>query len=503
MQQLSTMDNAFVLQESQRTPMHISPVLIYDQSHRERGKVRFKEILTVFERNLHKSPVFRRKLLSRTMGFDNPYWVEDDHFDLEFHVRHIALPTPGDWRQFCILLSRLHSRGLDMNRPLWEAYVIEGLNNVEGFPDNSFAVMLKIHHSAIDGVSGAEIISAINSLTEEVEPPLVPDPWQPEKPPRDWYFWSQAMRNNMNLPMRFIDTARTLVPAAIKATQQSQEHPEHKGGRLRTRFNGEASSYRVTDALLLDLNEVKAIKSAIEGCTVNDVMVSIVGGGLRKYLQAHDELPEESLTCGAPISVRPKNESSSGGNQISMMTISLCSDVEKPMERLRAVMDSAHEGKAYSSALGAHAMMDITESLAPQVIGLGMRAAFSAAIATDMQLPLQTIVSNVPGPQVPLFMAGAKLHATMGLGPVVDNMGLFNAVLSAAGKICINFVACRNMLPDPDLYKRCLEESYAELSKAAKRSLASQKKSASSKKTTASKASTKTNRKSARSRKAS
>ena len=192
MQQLTEMDYSFVQMESNRTPMHISPVMFYDQSKLKRGKVRFKEILTVFERNLHKSAVFRRKLAGGAAGLDTPYWIEDDHFDLEFHVRHIALPKPGDWRQLCILLARLQARGLDMRRPLWEAYVIEGLNDVEGLPPNSFAIMLKVHHAAIDGVSGAEIITAIHSLTDEAEPPLVADDWQPEGAPSPLKVWSRA-----------------------------------------------------------------------------------------------------------------------------------------------------------------------------------------------------------------------------------------------------------------------------------------------------------------------
>ena len=164
MQKLSEMDSSFLQQETARTPMHISPVLIYDQSARRDHPVRFEEILTTFERNLHKSNIFRRKLAGGAFGLDTPYWVEDPDFDLEFHVRQIALPQPGDWRQLCIQLARLHARGLDMRRPLWEAYVIEGLNKVEGLPEHSFAILLKVHHSAIDGISGAEIVTADNSL---------------------------------------------------------------------------------------------------------------------------------------------------------------------------------------------------------------------------------------------------------------------------------------------------------------------------------------------------
>ena len=155
------------------------------------------------------------------MGLDTPYWVEDADFDLEFHVRHLALPKPGDWRQFCILLARLQARGLDMKRPLWEAYVIEGLNRVEGLPENSFAIMIKIHHSAIDGISGAEIVTAIHSLTNEIAPPLVADNWQGESEPSAWQVWSRAYVHNLKRPIKFMETVSTLVPAIIRARKLS------------------------------------------------------------------------------------------------------------------------------------------------------------------------------------------------------------------------------------------------------------------------------------------
>ena len=464
MQQLTEMDYSFVQMESNRTPMHISPVMFYDQSKLKRGKVRFKEILTVFERNLHKSAVFRRKLAGGAAGLDTPYWIEDDHFDLEFHVRHIALPKPGDWRQLCILLARLQARGLDMRRPLWEAYVIEGLNDVEGLPPNSFAIMLKVHHAAIDGVSGAEIITAIHSLTEEAEPPLVADDWQPESAPSPLKVWSRAYINNIKRPVRLLETVSELVPNAIRARNTAAERQqEEKPPLARTRFNARVSGYRVTDAIVLDLDRVKQIKNAVDGATVNDVVVSVVGGGLRKYLEAKGELPEGSLVCGAPINVRSERNSDSVGNQVGVMTINMASDIEDPLARLAAVAQHAQESKAYSSALGASAMMDITRGLWPGVTGAALRVATMAAVNADIALPMNTIVSNVPGPQMPLYMSGARLHMMMGIGPVMDMMGLFHAVISGAGKITINFVSCRELLPDPGFYRTCLEQAYAGL----------------------------------------
>ena len=468
MQQLTEMDYAFVQMESNRTPMHISPIIFYDQSGIKGGKVRFKQVLEVFSQNLHKSEVFRRKLTGGAMGLDTPYWIEDADFDLEFHVRHIALPKPGDWRQLCILLARLHARGLDLTRPLWEAYVIEGLNEVEGLPAHSFAIMLKVHHAAIDGVSAAEILSAIHSTDPDSKPTGVVDDWRGEEPPSPLKVWSNAYLNNLKRPLKLLESVGELVPGIIRARRTANEHePEPGPAAFRTRFNDRVSAFRVTDAIVLDLATVKAMKNTVAEATVNDVIVSVVGGGLRKYLQAKGELPEGSLVCGAPINVRAERNSKSIGNQVGMMTINMATDVEGALQRLQAVSGHARESKAYSSALGTNTMLELSQGLWPSVVGVGMRVATLAAVSGEMPLPLHTVVSNVPGPQVPLYLAGARVHMLMGMGPTTDMMGLFHGVISGAGKITINFVCCREMLPDPGFYRQCLEEAWSELQQAA------------------------------------
>jgi len=463
MQQLTIMDNVFLQQESNRTPMHISPVIIYDQSGLKRGAVRFKEILTAFERNLPKSAVFRRKLAGGAMGFDTPYWIEDADFDLEFHVRHVALPKPGDWRQFCILLARLHARGLDMKRPLWEAYVIEGLDEVEGLPANSFAIMFKIHHAAIDGVSGAEILTAIHSLNDEVEPPVIADDWHGESAPPAWKVLSRAYVNNLKTPLKFVKTAGDLAAALRNNRDEGGVRDKVKPPACRTRFNDRVSTYRVTDTVKFDLADVKLIKKLVPGSTVNDVVVSVVGGALNKYLKSKNEMPEISLKCGAPINIRSERGGDSIGNQVGLMVIDMASDILDPVERLVAVNQSALESKSASAALGDGLMMEISQSLFPQFLELGMAALTTTALRTNLPLPMHTIISNVPGPQFPMYLAGAKVHTLMGLGPVLDMSGLFHTVISGAGGICINFVSCREMMPDPQFYRRCLQETYDEL----------------------------------------
>ncbi len=460
MQQLTELDYNFVLQETSRTPMHISPIVIYEQLPGRR-KVRYPQVLQAIEFSLHKSAVFRRKLAGESMGFDAPYWVEDPDFNLEYHVNHIALPKPGDWRQLCILLARLHSRGLNMKRPLWEAWVIEGLSQVEGLPKDSFAIMFKVHHAAIDGVSGAEIVTAIHSLDPNEHCASVDDDWEGESEPSALKVWSTAYRHSLQRPMKFVSTLRDLVPNIVRATREREDEPVSE--MVRTRFNGEVSSARVTDALVLELDEIKRLRHSVEGATVNDVMISIVGGGLRKYLKEKGELPDVSLSCGAPISTRAERGSDSVGNQVGQMTISMATDIDDPLKRLAAVHDSAVKAKEFTSAVGSGLMSDITQGMMPNLLGFGMRTGSRLAARSEMPVPSHVIISNVQGPPFAMYLEGAPVHLMMGMGPILHMMGMFHAVLSGAGKISITFVTCREMMPDPAFYKACLNEAYSEL----------------------------------------
>ena len=470
MQQLTGIDTLFLTQETERTPLHISPLLIYDPSTAPGGKVRFKDILRLFGSRLHLAPIFRRRLVEVPMGLDYPYWVEADDFDLEFHVRHIALPQPGDWRQLCIQVARLHARILDRSRPLWEVYVIEGLDNIEGLPKGCFALFLKMHHAAIDGVSGAEIIGAIH----DTEPRAVPHespaaaPWQPEAPPSQTQLVMRAWLNNLRQPVRLAQTVGSLLPAAKRIRDGLRENRfRHIRERVNTRFNGRIGAHRVVNARFFPLAQIKAIKDLVPGATVNDVVVTIVAGALRNYLLAKGELPAVSLVAGAPINVRTEADQGSGGNLVSMMTLSIYTDIADPIERLHQVHDECLSSKEYSSAVGARTLTDLTQTIPARVAALGFRAASQTMLMTGATSPINTIISNVPGPQVPLYMAGARLLCSAGCGPLLDHMGLFHAVLSYHGGISVTVTACRDMLPDPDFYAECIHASYDELKQAA------------------------------------
>jgi WS/DGAT/MGAT family acyltransferase len=467
MQQLSVLDNMFLQADSSRTPMHITPVLLYDPTTARHGVPGFDDILEHFRSNLNKSPIFRRKLLRTPFDFDPPYWIEDEDFELEYHVRHNALPKPGDWRQLCVLISRLHSQRLNLNRPLWEAYVIDGLDTIEGLSNGSFAIVLKIHHAAIDGVSGTQIINALHSLKVDDDSQPSADDWQPESPPGAAQLMWRSYKNSFQRPTAFLSSLGKVIPAISNANKQTTEKTEF-GQKFETRFNKRVSGHRVSDALRIDFEHVRQIKNNAPGVTVNDVVISIVGGGLRRYLSEKDELPEQSLLAGAPINTRDKDKPGATGNSISMMRIPLRTDIADPLRRLHEVNAGAVASKAYAKAIGVRTMTDILQSLSPQLLSIGIRAATAEMLTERLPTPLHTMVSNVPGPPVDLYMCGARLHDILALGPLVDKAGLFHGVTSIGGSMAITVACCHDMLPDPEFYVQCLKDSFEELCDASK-----------------------------------
>jgi diacylglycerol O-acyltransferase len=335
-EQLSAQDASFLYLETPNAPQHVGGISIYDQATALVGKITFKGILENVEKRLHLARCFRQRLVQVPMSLDYPYWIEDPDFDLEFHVRHIALPKPGDWRQLCIQAARLHSRPLDLSRPLWEMYVVEGLDNVPGLPAGSFAVVSKIHHAAIDGVTGAEMTAALHDLAPDAEPPPPDKPWQPESVPSTWELLTRSSMNNLTQPFRLAPILAQSVPAIARVTQRLRTQQLRPPSAVpRTRFNASVSPHRVVEGRAFQLDEIRSIKNAVKGATVNDVVLAICGGALRRYLKAKGELPGESLIAMAPISVRATDERGAAGNRVSAMLVSVRSDLEDPIERLK------------------------------------------------------------------------------------------------------------------------------------------------------------------------
>ena len=468
-EQLTGLDALFAYAETARTPMHIGACAIYDPSTAPGGAVRFKDILRFVEERLHRAKTFRQKLKEVPLGVDHPYWIDDADFDIEFHIRHIALPHPGDWRQLCIQVARLHARQLDLAKPLWEFTVIEGLDNIPNVPKGSYAIVSKVHHCAIDGASGVDISEAIHSLEPEDVVEEFVEPWTPRRQPGNLELLTRANVNNAMKPFHSLNVARRMAPGALKfASGITRGEIKLLGARPpRTRFNGNVSGHRVVEGVIFDLADVKKIRQRIPGSTVNDVMLAVVGGGLRNYLKAKDELPKESLIAMAPVSVRSKTEKGALGNQVSALSIPLGSHIADPLARLHFTHDAAANQKAMSNAVGAREMSEASKLAPAMISGVATRLYSRLGLANRLSPMFNTVVTNVPGPQVPLYMAGARMVASYGIGPVMDSMGLFHAVTSYCGKICISVTACREMLPDPAFYKECLQESFDELLEAA------------------------------------
>jgi diacylglycerol O-acyltransferase len=468
MEQLSGMDASFLYFETQNAPTHIGSFAVYDQGTAPEGRVSFKGILKNIESRLHLARCFRQKLVKVPLDLDHPYWIEDPDFDIEFHVRHIALPYPGDWRQLCIQVARIHARPLDLSKPLWEMYVIEGLDNVEDVPAGSFAVLTKIHHAAIDGVSGADLAAAIHDITPETNPPAPEEPWVPERDPSIIELSLRTTANNIRSPFRIARALRRSAPGLARLFRGSpEEEVENSAPVPRTRFNQAVSPHRVVEGRAFSLQDIRDIRKRVPGATVNDVILTVCSGAMRQYLLFHGELPKETLSAMAPISVRSEEERGSAGNKISMMSVTLHSNVTDPLTRLRRVHETTKESKATAAAVGARTMTDVTQFMPGMLAGLAARAYSRLGLANRIRPVLNTVITNVPGPQVPLYFTGAKMVSLYGMGPVADGMGLIHPVFSYSGRISISVTACREQMPDPGFYAQCLQDSFDELFAAA------------------------------------
>jgi diacylglycerol O-acyltransferase / wax synthase len=470
MQQLSGQDASFVYLETPHTPMHIGSVGIYDPSTAPGGFVRFKDILDFVGSRLGGARSFRQRLVRLPLDMDHPYWIEDPDFDIEYHVRHIALPKPGDWRQLCIQVARLHSRPLDLSKPLWEFIIVEGLDNIDGLPPGCFALVAKVHHAAIDGMSGVELSAAVHDLSPDKPNRIANDDWKPDDLPGVADLLIKSYFNSLRKPLQYAETMARAVPGLARLGQSvSKGDVSLQNQKLapKTRLNGKVGPHRVFDAVPMPLADIRAIKDALPGATVNDAILAIVGGGLRRYLESKDELPADSMTAMAPISVRAEGEKAALGNLVSAMIVPLGTHIADPMERLRFVHAETVNSKALTNAVGARTLTDYSQFMPAGLSGIAARLYTRLGAANAHAPVFNTVVTNVPGSRVPLYFAGAKMVGMYGLGPIFDSMGVINTIYSYVDTIAISFTADRDMMPDPAAYADGLRQSFEELKAAA------------------------------------
>lgn len=471
MRQLQGMDASFVALETRNSPMHIGSVLIYNPQTAPGGFVRFKDILSFFESRMQLSRTIRQRLVRVPFDLDYPYWIEDPDFDLEYHVRHLALPKPGDWRQLMIQAARIFARPLDLERPPWEFTVVEGLDNIPGVAKGSFAMVTKVHHSAIDGMSGIDLMEAMHTLAPDDPPPTKPDRWKPDKVPTPVELLGKSYFNAVTNPVRQLQVAAQAAPGIANVIKGLLAKDFKVSGELvapRTRFNKALGPHRVVEGRSLPLAAIKAIRTAVPGAKVNDVFLTIIGGAMRKYLQAKDDLPKKTLTAMAPISVRSGEEKGDMGNQVAAMVVPLGTHLDDPIERLAFVYDRTTNSKAMTEAIGARNMTEISKVSPALWMSLGAQLYTRLGLANRGVGPaFSTVVTNVPGPPVPIYSTGARLESMMGLLSLADGIGLGHVVQSYVDEATIAFTADRDLLPDPDFYAQCIEDSYIELRDAA------------------------------------
>ena len=463
MKQMQGLDSVFVAMERAIAPLHIGSVLIYDPSTAEGGFVRFKDILSFVEGRMHMCDTMRQKMVKVPFGLDYPYWVQDSSFDIEYHVRHVALPKPGDWRQLCIQAARVFARPLDLSRPPWEVTVVEGLDNIPGVPKGSYAMLTKVHHSAIDGVSGVDMMNALHTMTIDQDAPLPPDTWRPEADPSQIGMFARGTVRNMMNPIRQAKAMRHTVPGMVRTAKGLIKKDFDFKALMKapnTRFNGTVSPHRMFDARTFPLKDIKSIRGLAEGSKLNDVMLSITGGAMRKYLEHYNELPDTSVTAMAPISVRDESEKNSMGNQVSAMFVPLGSHIASTHERMKYVTEETIKAKGFTNAMGARQMTEMAKLAPAPMMNIGAKVFTRLKLANHIKPVVNTVVTNVPGPPVPIYSAGAKLLSLYSLVCLVDGAKLGHVVHSYCGEVTLSFTACRSAIPDPDFYSECIQASF-------------------------------------------
>jgi len=481
LEQLTGLDTSFLNLETPTTYGHVSGLAIFDASSASVPPT-YEDVKKLIEERIHLLPPYRRRLVEVPLGLDHPYWIEDPDFDLDFHVRHIGLPAPGDRRQLAEQVARIVARPLDRSRPLWELYVIDGL-------EGGYAAQLtKIHHCAVDGVSGAELLTTLLDLTPEprkVDPPR--RPWRPEARPTDIEMLARGVWAIAGTPRKAFRLARQAI-RHLPALSRSLGFGELPGESLlnrafrrrpdpmlseaataapRTPFNAEITPHRRFAFGSLSLDEVKDIKKQ-RGVTVNDVVLAICAGALRRYLDESGDLPADPLVAMVPVSIRTKEQKGSFGNQVSSMSASLHTHIAAPLQRLDRIHESMRIAKEQHQALPATLLQDFAQFAPPAVAARAARVIARAAVANWVDVPFNVVISNVPGPQFPIYGIGARLVANYPVSAINDGVGLNITVQSYNGSLDFGLIACRELVPDLWVLIDYLKDTLLELKEAVK-----------------------------------
>lgn len=450
------MDATFLYGETDTSPMHVGSVLVLE------GSLKFETFRELLLSRIHQMPRMRQRLMFVPMSIDYPYWVDDPNFNIDLHLQHVALPEPGAWKQLRDLASSVFSEPLDRSRPLWSFTFVEGLDNIPQVPKGSVAIISKMHHVAIDGMAGAGMMSLIFDLSPKAKPIPPPKPYKPKSLPNELSLIMKSAvdfaKHPLKLPTIIGNTVAASVKTGVITRTRSLELPTAPFTAPNTPLNGIISPQRKWNTAILDLKRVIALKK-IMGTTVNDVILSICAGALRKYLNDKDQLPKKPLVAMVPISTRAAEDQSNNGNQISSMLVQLATNIEDPVERLLAIHENTNLGKTYHNAAGAKTLSNLAEAVPFGVANLASRM-YSRYNLSKLHNPVfNVVITNVPGPQMPIYLQGHKLLSVQGMAPIIDGMGLIITVLSYDGTLTISPTSDVKSMPDIDVFSRYIRES--------------------------------------------
>jgi len=449
---LSGLDTSFLNLETGPVHMHVASTTIFEGPAPSE-----EELRDHIESRLHLVPRFRQKLRFVPLGQGRPVWVDDPQFNLDYHVRHTALPPPGSEEQLRTLAARIFSQRLDRTKPVWEMWLVDGL---EG---NRFALVTKCHHCLVDGVSGVDITTVLFDLDREAAETTSPEPWLPQPEPSNTQLLGEALLDRATNPVEIVRGARDVVTAPRRFADAAAKELVAAGSFLRTGLAAPGSPincaigpYRRFAWVRTDLADMKSIKN-VAGGTVNDVVVAAVSGALGRYLRGRGHSTEGlELRAMVPISVRADDEHGSLGNRVSAMMAPLPVDREDPIERLEAVSETMKDLKSSSQAVGASLLTDVTDFTPPTI-------AAQAARLQSRQRFFNTVVTNVPGPQFPLYLLGRELLDIFPMVPLAANQAVCFGIMSYNGGINFGLTADYDSSPDLDTLAADLRASLAEL----------------------------------------
>ncbi|HXQ91276.1 MAG TPA: wax ester/triacylglycerol synthase family O-acyltransferase, partial [Acidimicrobiales bacterium] len=450
MEQLTGLDATFLYLETPSLHMHVSMAAVFDPSTVP-GGYSLDKLRDLISSRLVLAPIFRRRLVEVPFRLGHPYWVDDPSFDLDYHVRRAALPAPGGMAELAEFVGDVCSRQLDRTKPLWEMHIVEGLQG------GNVAMVTKIHHSTIDGVSGAELLAQLFDLTpgpavgagdgEGSVPGAAPGPDAAagEPLPSDLRLVAHAIGARVTRPVGLTRLAWKTGRAVLDVRRVRHARPSgHAALPLttpRTSLNTAITPHRRVAFSSIALDDVKRVKRALD-TTVNDVVLSLASGALRQYLLDRGELPDDPLVGTVPVSVTPSVAHRRGSNKVSAMFVALPCQIEDPVKRLLTIRDGTKGAKEEHNALGADVLLNWAEHATPNVFSAAARTYTRLKLA-DRHRPIHSLViSNVPGPDFPLYLAGAELVAGFLLGPVMDGAGLNITVMSYRGVLNWGLMAC-------------------------------------------------------------